>query len=79
MTAPSTLPPASLPSLDDAALRHVTQLLDELRGTVQVARCTGAAGRVDRIEDALAQARAVSATLRTALISARDRSATPSD
>ena len=71
--------PALLPSLDDAALRHATRLLDELRGMVQVARCSGDAGRVDRIEDALAQVRAVSATLRTALISARDRSVVPPD
>lgn len=90
MTAPPALLPAvpspdsldsldSLGTLDDAALRHVAQLLDELRGLVQVARCSGTAGRIGRIEDALAQARAVSATLRTALISARDRSVTPSD
>lgn len=71
--------PAFLPALDDAALRHATQLLDELRGMVQVARCGGDAGRVARIEDALAQVRAVSATLRTALVSARDRSVVPPD
>lgn len=75
MTAPPSLPPA----LDDAALRHVTQLLDELRGLVQVARCSGDAGRIGRIEEALAQARTVSATLCTALISARDRSAASPD
>jgi hypothetical protein len=78
MTAPPSLLPDLAP-LDDAALRHVAQLLDELRGLVQVARVSGDAGRIGRIEEALAQARAVSATLRTALISARDRSVSPSD
>ncbi|MDG6106885.1 hypothetical protein Daura_30085 [Dactylosporangium aurantiacum] len=71
--------PALLPSLDDAALCHATQLLDELRGTVRAARCGGGAGRAERIEEALAQARALSATLRTALISARDRPVVPPD
>ncbi|GAA3245856.1 hypothetical protein ACFO1B_40525 [Dactylosporangium siamense] len=74
-----TAPPGVLPPLDDAALRHVAKLLDELCGLVQVARASGPAARIGRIEDALAQARAVSATLSTALIGARDRSAIPPD
>ena len=73
MTAAQTL----VPPLDDAALQHVAQLVDELRGLVQVARSSGDAGRIGRIEEALAQARALSSTLRTALVSARDRAADP--
>ncbi|UWP79233.1 hypothetical protein Dfulv_29165 [Dactylosporangium fulvum] len=66
-------PPAPLPPIDDAALRHVAELVAELGALVRAARAGAGAGRVERIEAAIAQARAVSATLGTAMVSARDR------
>lgn len=68
-----TIAAGAVPALDDDAIHHAAQFVDEVAGLLDAAAAGDRAGRTAALEQALSCLAAASVALRMAVISTRER------